>query len=140
MFSPRNRLEIRKMYHSCWEKYKDKKNLQPLEKQIIRVILEHPEYQGILENSDESLEKEFTPEMGETNPFLHMGLHLAIREQVSTNRPKGISKVFEKLAKKYSVEKAEHLIMDCLIESIWQSQKYGTPPDEKSYFENVKRL
>ncbi|WP_204318325.1 DUF1841 family protein [Serratia marcescens] len=40
-------------------------------------------------------------ELGETNPFLHMGLHLAVREQVATDRPQGIRTVYTKLIEKY---------------------------------------
>jgi DnaJ-domain-containing protein 1 len=139
MFAPNNRNEIRDFYIKSWQKKLNNKTLEPLEQQVVAIILEHPEYQQLIENND-IIDQDFSPESGQTNPFLHMGLHLAIREQVNTNRPMGIKDVYSKLVKKYGPEKAEHLIMDCLVESIWQSQKYGTSPDEASYLENIKRL
>ena len=40
----------------------------------------------------------YSPRSGQLNPWLHMGLHLAVREQVATNRPHGITEVHAKLA------------------------------------------
>ncbi len=139
MFMQNNRNEIRDFYIKSWQKKLKNEPLESLEKQIVSIIVEHPEYQTLLENED-VIDKDFIPENGQTNPFLHMGLHLAIREQVSTNRPQGIKEAYLILVKKHGQEKAEHLIMDCLVESIWQSQKYGTTPDEASYLNNIKRL
>ncbi len=70
-----------------------------------------------------------------------MGLHLAVREQVSTNRPAGIAEVFELLRKKSGDRHAaEHQALDCLAEALWTAQSNNTAPDEQAYLESLRRL
>lgn len=135
-----NRLELRKLYFDSWHKHLTKQTLSDLETQIVRVIEYHPEYQHYLANQD-NLDKDFPPELGETNPFLHMGLHLGLIEQVVTNRPSGISTIYQQLCAKYQDEhKVQHDMMDYLAESIWSSQKYQTLADEARYIDQLKQL
>jgi len=132
-----DRNQLRQMYKTAWDKFQQQQNLSPLDMQIVEVIKEHPEYHDFIHQ----LEKDFLPELGETNPFLHMGLHLGIREQLSTNRPIGIVAIYKKLIKsKGSTHEAEHSMIDCLAEAMWSSQANNTPPDESSYLSSLKKL
>jgi len=97
IFGGMSRDNLREMYRAAWRKYKSQLPLSPLEKQIVAVISEHPEYRVIVESAASDLAN-YSPRSGQLNPWLHMGLHLAIREQVSTNRPAGIAEVHAKLA------------------------------------------
>ena len=98
-FHDQGRSSLRRMYVEAWRKHRASLPVEPVEDQIIRVIELHPEYcAGLLESGEESLELDYTPEDGQTNPFLHMGLHLAIREQVGTDRPAGIRQCTARLA------------------------------------------
>ena len=97
IFAGQNREQMRRMYLEAWRKFSARQPLEPLEAQLAAVIAEHPEYVTWLESGEEALGAEFTPEGGRQNPFLHMGLHLAIREQVATNRPAGITEIHQKL-------------------------------------------
>ena len=116
-----DQLELRKMYVDVWRKHKTGAALSALEAQIAQVVSDHPEYQAMLQ--PEMLEATFTPEGGQTNPFLHMGLHLAIREQVATDRPPGIANIFnELLAKSADKHAAEHMALDCLAETLWDQE------------------
>ena len=127
------------MYVDAWQKSKNDDVMSPLEAQIAAVIEVHPEYQSMLEQV--ALDSDFEPEGGQTNPFLHMGLHLAIREQVSINRPAGITAVHKKLSKvSGDVHNAEHRMIDCLAESLWEAQNANQPPDEQKYLERLNRL
>ena len=127
------------MYADAWRKAQGAEVLSPLEAQIAQVIEDHPEYQAAL--SDEAREASFTPEAGKTNPFLHMGLHLAVRDQVATDRPPGISNIFQQLVKKYSkTHEAEHRILDCLAETLWEAQNRNGPPDEQKYLERLRKI
>lgn len=138
MIFGQDRNELRKMYADAWEKRTDESRLSPLEAQIAQVIEEHPEYHDTVAGD---LEKEFTVAGGETNPFLHMGLHLGIREQVATNRPAGIAAVFEQLAGKIGdAHTAEHRMIDCLAETLWAAQREQRPPDESHYLESLRKL
>jgi hypothetical protein len=134
-----DRNELRQMYVDTWQKCRDGEPLSPLEAQIAQVIQDHPEYQPAM--TAETLDETYTPEGGKTNPFLHMGLHLALREQIATNRPAGITSVFESLqAKTGDRHTAEHQALDCLAEALWVAQNNNTAPDEQDYLDSLKRL
>lgn len=126
--------DTRAVFFSSWEKYKQKKLLTPLEEEVVQVILAHPEYHLILEQKEKAQQHTYYPELGETNPFLHMGLHLGIREQIATNRPEGIQVVYNALIKKVGDPmRVEHLMMEQLAECLWLAQKNNQPPDEHYY-------
>ena len=139
MIFGQDRNELRKMYADAWRKRCENAPLTPLETQIANVIESHPEYhQDVM--SDE-LDKDYTPEGGKTNPFLHMGLHLGIREQVATNRPPGIRKVYATLTSSIGdAHQAEHRMIDCLAETLWEAQSHQTAPDEQAYLDRLHRL
>jgi len=141
IFTSQNRDQMRRMYLEAWRKFSARQPLEPLEAQLAAVIAEHPEYVQWLEAGDVALGAEFTPEGGRENPFLHMGLHLAIREQVATNRPAGIAEVHKKLAERLgSPHEAEHAMLEPLAETLWDAQRQGRMPDEQAYLERLRRL
>ena len=132
---------MRRLYLQAWGKFSNQQPLEPLEAQIAAVIAEHPEYLAWIESGDDALAAEFTPERGQPNPFLHMGLHLAIREQVSTDRPTGIARIHRALAAKLGdAHAAEHAMLDPLAETLWEAQRNGAMPDERAYLERLEKL
>jgi hypothetical protein len=140
-FQDQGRDGLRRMYVEAWRKHRESRPLEPLEDQIVRVLEQHAEYHPIVEGPGDALEQDFTPEGGQANPFLHLGLHLAIREQVATNRPAGIAVVHRQLtARLGGTHEAEHRMIDCLGEALWRSQRSGAPPDEAAYLEALRRL
>ena len=139
MIFGQDRNELRKMYLDAWQKQSEGLPLSPLESQIATVVAEHPEYHEML--SSNNLDKDFTPEQGGSNPFLHMGLHLAIREQTSTDRPAGIAAIHRQLSEKAgNSHDAKHRMIDALAETLWESQRNNVAPDEQKYVERLKRL
>jgi len=129
------------MYLESWRKFSQHLPLEPLEAQVAAVIAEHPEYVRWLESPREAISADFTPEGGQQNPFLHMGLHLAIREQVATNRPSGIANIHHTLSKRMGNEHAaEHAMLESLAETLWEAQRSGRPPDEQAYLEKLQKL
>ena len=140
VFAQHNREQLRRMYLEAWRKYVARLPLEPLEGQIAAVIAEHPEYLPVLEASA-ALEADFTPEGGRENPFLHMGLHLAIREQVATDRPAGIARIHRELAARLGdAHAAEHAMLERLAETLWEAQRCGGLPDEQRYIERLLTL
>jgi hypothetical protein len=136
-----DRNEARNYFFQVWDKYKNKLPMEPIEAIISDVILEHPEYHHYLDDQETSGKSDFKPEQNETNPFLHMGMHIALKEQVSSDRPGGIHKVFNQLmAKSVSVHDAEHKMMECLGQSLWEAQRNNTLPDENNYLECLRRI
>jgi hypothetical protein len=141
VFSGQNREQMRRMYLDAWRKFTVRAPLEPLEAQLAAVIAEHPEYVTWLESGEKALTAEFTPEAGRQNPFLHMGLHLAIREQVATDRPAGIAEVHQKLSARLGdPHAAEHAMLEALAEALWDAQRTGRPPDEQAYLERLRTL
>ena len=141
VFAGQNRDQMRRMYLEAWRKFSEQKPLEPLEAQLAAVIAEHPEYIAWLEAGEQALGAEFTPEGGRENPFLHMGLHLAIREQVSTDRPAGIAEIHRLLAARAGgAHEAEHRMIEPLAEALWEAQRSGRVPDELAYLERLRRL
>jgi Domain of unknown function (DUF1841) len=141
VFAGQNRDQLRRMYLEAWRKFSQRAPLEPLEAQVAAVIAEHPEYISWLESEEQALAAEFTPERGQQNPFLHMGLHLAIREQVATNRPPGIAGVHATLAKRMGdAHAAEHAMLEPLAQTLWEAQRNGRAPDEQIYLEKLRKL
>jgi hypothetical protein len=141
VFAGQSRDDLRRMYLEAWRKFSAKQPLEPLEAQLAAVIAEHPEYIAFLESGDTALGADFTPEGGQGNPFLHMGLHLAIREQVATDRPKGIAAIHQKLAARLGdAHAAEHAMLEPLAETMWEAQRSRVLPDEQRYLERLKAL
>jgi hypothetical protein len=140
IYADMSRDQLREAYRAAWRKYRQDQPLTPLEKQIVAVISEHPEYHVIVESAAADLAN-YSPRRGQLNPWLHMGLHLAVREQVDTNRPHGIGIVHAKLATRVgSAHEAEHRMVEVLAESLWDAQRSGAPPDENAYLERVRSL
>jgi hypothetical protein len=136
-----DREQGRRFFIQVWRKYNEGVDLEPLEQLLLGVLLEHPEYQHILSDADTALGAEYTPETGLSNPFLHMGMHIAIREQVATDRPAGIAALYRDLLRKYGDEhNLEHAMMECLGEALWTAQRQNLPPDEAGYLDCLKRL
>lgn len=135
-----SRDEIRRVYLAVWQKMQRGQLLEPMEALIAEVIELHPEYQPLLDDGDVLEQLEFTPEQGRTNPFLHMGMHIALREQASGDRPVGIGAIYEKLVAARGRHEAEHAMMDCLGQSLWEAQRENRAPDESAYLECLKKL
>ena len=140
-FAGQSREQLRQVYVRAWRKYGAHLPLEPLEAQIAAVIAEHPQYVPVLESGPQALTAEYTPEGKRENPFLHMGLHLAIREQVATDRPAGIAQIHAALSKRLGdSHAAEHAMLEPLGEVLWEAQRSGQAPDEQRYLERLRTL
>lgn len=141
MLFGQNRDQLRRFYIETWRKFLQKEPLQPLEAMIADIITLHPEYHALLEDEEKAIGKEFSAENGQANPFMHMGMHLGLQEQVSTDRPAGIKAIHSVLTLKTGDRhEAEHMMMECLGQAMWQAQQSGMPPDETNYLECLRRL
>ena len=141
MLFGQDRNQLRNFYCKAWQARRDGITLDPLQAQIVTVIEQHPEYQSLLENPEQALGKDYLPEVGETNPFLHMGMHLGLREQIDTDRPAGMRALYHKLLEQHGdAHELEHKMMECLAEMVWQAQKTGAMPDEAHYLDCLKSL
>lgn len=131
MFEAHTREQLRLSYAKAWAKHLAGSPLTALETEITDVIGAHPEYQGVVGDANAALAIE-SDSAG--NPFLHMGLHLAVREQLSTNRPLGVRDLHRQLLARWGdSHRAEHVLMEALGEALWDAQRDGRPPDEQHY-------
>lgn len=132
-----DRKKQRDFLANSWQKYTSNKPLEPLEQQLVSIIEIHPEYHNLISNID----YEYFPEQSETNPFLHINLHLALREQLSINQPKEVKEVYQKLIDQHKDSHiVEHLMMECIAEMIYTSQKNNTNMDQESYLNCITNL
>ena len=139
MFNP-SRDDARRFLVAAWQKRRDRLPATPLETLAADLVTMHPEYQALLDEGDAALAREWTPEDGQANPFLHLSLHLAIAEQLQIDQPPGIRAAFETLAaKRGDVHAALHDILDCLGETLWRAQRDRAPPDGAAYLDCIQR-
>lgn len=131
---------MRRYFVAVWSKALAGLPLQPMERIIADVIAMHPEYHALLNPASAALERDYTPEGGQTNPFLHMGMHIALREQLGANRPAGIGGVYQALQARHPDEHtAQHAMLDCLGEMLMLAQRNAVPPDEAQYLHCLRR-
>lgn len=141
VFDQQSRDQLRQSWVDAWQKRCRMLPMTPLETQIADVIALHPEYHPLLDQAASAVQRDWHPEGGATNPFLHMSLHLAIREQVSTDRPTGIRAVHQTLQQQRGdAHGAEHAMIECLAEALWTAQRNRQPPDEQAYLQKLVAL
>ena len=135
-----SRDEIRQVYLKVWQKMQNQSLLEPLEAIIADVIKLHPEYHSMLEEGEAAKQKDFSPEDGQTNPFLHMGMHITLREQAGGDRPAGILDIYTKLVQQKGIHETEHAMMECLGQTLWNAQRHDAMPDENAYLACLRQL
>ena len=132
--------DVRRFFCAVYAKAILAQPLEAIEALASGWIAEHPEYHAALADADAALLKMFDAEGGQTNPFLHLSMHLSISEQCSIDQPGGIRQAVELLSLRgNSLHDAHHSAMDCLGQMIWESQRSGRPPDGESYVACVQR-
>ena len=140
IFNP-TREEVRRFFCDTWKKKTENHILTPMEMLASDWMEKHPEYHTQLADPEGAIEQDYTPERGETNPFLHLSMHLSISEQISIDQPPGIKAIAEKLTQKLESEhEAQHLMMECLGQVMWESQREGKPLNPENYLEALKKL
>lgn len=139
MFNP-SRDQVRQFFFDVWAKYRAGQPLAGAEQPALEAILAHPEYHDLLGQAERFRERDYLPESGETNPFLHLSMHLALGEQVSIDQPAGIRERYRKLLElRGDPMQAQHEAIDCLAEMVWQSQRSGAPYDPAAYLNCLDR-
>lgn len=134
MFTP-TRADGRDLLFETWRLYQAAQPLVGLQQLALEVLLLHPEYHAALSDPDTFRDRDYRPEHGETNPFLHMFLHVSLREQISIDQPPGVLRRYQRaLAVTGDAHEAEHQMIDCLVEMVWQAQRHGTAMDPAIYF------
>lgn len=115
--------------------------LEPLEQLLAGIIERHPEYHALLDEPARALEAEYPADSATASPFLHMSLHVAILEQLQTDRPPGVVAAYNAILENRRIDAhaIEHEMMDCLSASLRQAQRNSSPPDERLYMACLQR-
>jgi len=139
MFNP-SRDEARNFLFDSWRKRREGVLLTPLEDLVAQLIEKHPEYHDLLADAERYQDKDYAPDGNVVNPFLHLMMHLTLEEQISIGQPHGIREQFTRLTQKYESEhEAQHAMMECLGEMIWQAQRNKTAPDAAIYLSCLEK-
>ncbi|MGE3348340.1 MAG: DUF1841 family protein [Ramlibacter sp.] len=139
MFSP-SQADVRRFFCDVHAKTRAGEPMEALETLAGQWVAEHPEYHGDLADVDAALQRQYAGDDGQTNPFLHLSMHLSISEQCSIDQPQGIRQAVELLAaRRGSLHDAHHEAMECLGQMLWESQRAGRPPDGQAYIDCVQR-
>jgi hypothetical protein len=139
MFSP-SQEDVRRFFCSVHAKARTGQVLDALETLASEWLKEHPEYEPELQDADAAVGRVYDGADGQSNPFLHLSMHLSISEQCSIDQPRGIRQAVELLAaRRNSLHDAHHEAMECLGQMLWESQRAGRPPDGDAYVECVQR-
>jgi hypothetical protein len=139
VFNP-TREQSRDFFFDLWARSRAGAPLTALESAALAIVADHPEYHGVLGDPERYRGRSWVPEGGETNPFLHLALHLAVDEQVSIDQPPGIRDAVQALARRLGSEHdARHAVMECLAEMIWQVQRGSAGFDNSRYLDCIAR-
>jgi hypothetical protein len=139
MFTP-TRDEARRFLAEAWRKFRAGQPLSTLEQRVVEIVSLHPEYHALLDSADEHLDRDWSPEGGAMNPFLHLSLHLAVAEQLAIDQPPGMRAEFDRLrARSGDTHAALHDVLECLAETVWQAQRTKAPPDGAAYLECLRK-
>ena len=139
MIFSQDRGALRRMYAEAWAKREAGDPMSALERQIAEVVAEHPEYLDAV--TAEDIDRDYLPEGGQTNPFLHMGMHISLGEQLLADRPAGLRDLYQRIANRLGdPHAAEHAMMDCLGVALWEAQRSNRAPDEAAYLECLRKL
>lgn len=140
LFGNATREQLRQTYADAWRKHLDHRPLEPLEALVVDVIGLHPEYQALVADPIATHSYEQSGQRVAENPFLHMGLHFAVREQLAIDRPPGVRELHRALrAAGHAGHDAEHVLMQALGETLWEAQRAGHAPDELAYLARARR-
>ena len=135
-----SRGDARGFFVEVWRRLGQGAVLEPLQALVADVLLAHPEYHPLM-NDPQLLTRDFANDESGANPFLHLGLHIAVREQVQTDRPVGIAVIWQHLlAAAGDRHLAEHRLMECLMHGLREAQRTGLPPDESVYLSRAREL
>lgn len=136
-----DRKQLRAVFFRAWENYRNRRPLAGAEKLIVDVIVRHPEYQTLLDDPDTFQDRDYSPDFGMANPFLHLSMHVAVEEQLSIDQPGGVRARYQRLLEKTGdAHAAQHQMMECLGEMLWQMQRHGGAPDAAVYFGCLDKL
>jgi hypothetical protein len=141
LFAGQDRDAMRRAWRTAWQRHLRGLPLEPIQAQLVALIAAHPEYHALM-NVTDAMPVEAQQDSAEaTDAYLHLALHLALREQLSTDRPRGIARIHQRLgAAAGNSHAAEHRMIAVLAQTLWEAQRAARAPGEQQYLEQLQRL
>ena len=139
MFAMTDPAKARQPFFDAWKKFHQHQPLTDLEKQLVQVILDHPEYHAIFHDPVHFLDKVYSSDQ-ESNPHMHLSIHLVLRDQISLDNPQGIRPIYQQLCEHYGNPlEAEHAMIECLIQELWPVMNGGQPFNNERYLQQLRQ-
>ena len=136
-----DRGQLRRFFITAWQKRAQNHALSPLERIVADTVAQHPEYHALLNDEEAAVGSDFAGTHEGANPFLHMGMHISLREQLGADHPAGIRDLYREIASRTAdIHQAEHRMMECLGKTLWEAQTRNATPDDRAYLECLRRL
>ena len=137
-----DRSNYRDFFFKLWKKMQTQEKLKPLEQIAAALIEQHPEYHDALLNIENDQPQEFPSNSLYENPFMHLGMHMGLIEQLQLDRPTGIRAVYMKLMQGDATDEhqLQHQIMDIMGQQMWDAMHRGVDFDEMKYLEALGKL
>ena len=89
MFNP-SQEDVRRFFCAVYAKSQNAQPMDAIETLAGQWIAEHPQYHADLGDEEAAISRVYAEGSGQTNPFLHLSMHLSISEQCSIDQPRGI--------------------------------------------------
>ena len=136
------RVMQRERMHELWEKAKagDVEELDEEERRLAKIMLEHEdEFFNVFEFADVTADHEYDPDT-ESNPFLHISIHLAIENQLESKDPIEALQFYNAMRqKKYPHHDTLHLMAMIFIPFMFHTMQDNVPFDLDLYKKLLKK-
>jgi Domain of unknown function (DUF1841) len=136
---PSSPAEVRQFWLDAFAKLTQNRTANsPHEQLAMDILAQHREFHERLKTGSDPLNRSYSA--GEINPYLHLSMHLAVQEQISSDQPAGLRRLFTELqAATGSAMQAQHHVMQSLEKTMALAQQTQTAPDALAYLVDVSR-
>lgn len=119
----------RQHFYHAWQKHLRGYALSEFEHRIVEVLLNYPEYTKAL--SPDSIDVD----NGE-NPYLILGAHMEVKDQLRLDRPRGIKKLVDSSSKGGAF--VESLMVELMVYTLKSAYINKTPPSYEQYLRELR--
>lgn len=119
----------RQLFYNAWQRHLAGQPLSEFDHGIVEVLRCYPEY--IRAMRPESIDVE-----GGENPYLVLGAHMEVKEQIRLDRPAGIRSLIAQSSK--GIDYVESVMVELLVHTLKAAQLGNKPPDYKVYLSELR--
>jgi len=132
---------FRQKIFDLWKRGPSFKPLDESDRQLHRILMDHPEFEYFWENPQKYLDYDFDPQKDPINPFLHVIIHQVVDSQVTKDEPKGIRRVYLQMKRQnLPLHEIQHRIGSVFLYFLFPVLQNRVPFDTKGYLEELNRV